>query len=216
MPSAHPTRSDQSARAASGPADRRRTPGRDIAVIAVFAGITAALGFLPAFYTPISPSPLTAQSFGTILAGAILGARRGGLSQLLFMALVALGLPLLAGGRGGVGVFASATVGFLVAYVVVPFLIGWATERVGAPYRFVPGLLINAAFGIVVMYLFGAVGMMAVMHLSVPAAALAVTPFIIGDSIKVVLATATAVAVHKSYPGLLPLRGRLGRDAASA
>ena len=60
----------------------------------------------------------------------------------LFLVLVALGLPLLAGGRGGLGVFASPTVGFLVGWIVAAFVIGWATERIGAPYSLLAGLAI--------------------------------------------------------------------------
>ncbi len=184
----------------------RRTPARDVAIIAVFAAITAALGLLPAIYLPVSPVPITAQTFGVILAGAVVGGRRAGASQLLFLALVALGLPLLAGGRGGIGVFVSPTVGFLVAFPIVAGLIGWATERVGAPYRLLPGLVVNTAFGIGVMYLFGWVGMMATTHLAPWAAIVALAPFLIGDALKVVIATLTAKGVHASYPGLLPSR----------
>ncbi len=192
----------------------RRTTARDIAIIAVFAAITAALGLLPAIYLPVSPVPITAQTFGVILAGAVVGGRRAGASQLLFLALVALGLPLLAGGRGGIGVFVSPTVGFLIAFPTVAGLIGWATERVGAPYRLLPGLVVNTAFGIGVMYLFGWVGMMATTHLAPWAAIVALAPFLIGDALKVVIATLTAKGVHASYPGLL--RSRTARAVAGA
>lgn len=193
-----------------------RTPARDLALIAVFAGVTAALGLIPAFYTPFSPAPITAQSFGIILAGAILGGRRALLSQLLFIALVAIGLPLLAGGRGGIGVFASPTVGFLVGYVVCAGAIGWATYRKGAPYSIGWGLLINVLGGMVLMYAFGLTGMMAVAHLSLVAAIAANVPYLIGDAIKVVAATLIAKGVHAAYPGLLPWRGtRPGADDAT-
>ncbi len=187
---------------------QHRTPARDLALIAVFAGVTAALGLIPAFYTPLSPAPITAQSFGIILAGAIIGGRRALLSQALFLGLVALGLPLLAGGRGGIGAFARPTVGFLVGYVVVAGLIGWATFRKGAPYSVVRGLLINFLGGMVVMYAFGLIGMMAVAQLSLPAAVAANLPYLPGDLVKVVAATLIAKGVHAAYPGLLPWRGK--------
>ncbi|SDB93779.1 biotin transport system substrate-specific component [Raineyella antarctica] len=194
---------------------QHRTPARDLALIAVFAGITAALGLIPAFYTPFSPAPITAQSFGIILAGAVIGGRRALLSQLLFIALVALGLPLLAGGRGGIGVFASPTVGFLVGYVVCAGVIGWFTFRKGAPYSIAWGLLINVLGGMVLMYAFGIIGMMAVAKLSFPAAILANLPYLPGDTIKVVAATLIARGVHAAYPGLLPWRGTKVEDAPS-
>ena len=76
---------------------------RDVVLIALFAAITAGLAIFPPLVLPVVGVPVTAQSLGPMLAGGVLGARRGGLSMLLFLALVAMGLPLLAGGRGGRG-----------------------------------------------------------------------------------------------------------------
>src|SRR4051794_41975632 len=67
-----------------------------------------------------------------MLAGAVLGARRGFLAVLLLLVLVAVGLPLLAGGRGGLGVFATPSVGFLLGWPVAALVIGWPSERGGA------------------------------------------------------------------------------------
>lgn len=70
---------------------------REIALIALFAALTAALGLMP----PISLGfgvPITAQTLGVMLSGAVLGARRGALAMLLLLLLIALGLPLLSGG----------------------------------------------------------------------------------------------------------------------
>ena len=80
---------------------------KDLAYIALFAAITAVLGLLPAIPVPAVPVPITAQTLGVMLAGAVLGARRGFLALLLFLVLVAVGLPVLAGGRGGLAVFAA-------------------------------------------------------------------------------------------------------------
>ncbi|MEL4356990.1 MULTISPECIES: biotin transporter BioY [unclassified Luteococcus] len=183
-----------------------RSTSRDLALIAVFAGITAVLGFLPPIHTGLSPVPITAQSLGVMLAGAILGARRGMLSQLLLMVLVAVGLPFLAGGRGGLGVFAGPTVGFLIGYVVSPWVIGKLTERRGAPYSVPLGILFNVIGGIVVMYFFGIIGMYLRLQMSLKAVAVANAPFLIGDSIKAVLTALVAAGVHRAYPGLLRQR----------
>ena len=76
---------------------------KNIVIIALFAALIAALGLVPKF-TLASGIPITAQSMGIMLCGTVLGSRRGALAVLLFLLLVALGLPLLAGGRGGLGV----------------------------------------------------------------------------------------------------------------
>jgi biotin transport system substrate-specific component len=186
----------------------RRTTSRDLALIATFTGVVAALGLVPAFLPPGFTVPITAQSLGVILAGAVIGARRGFLSLLLFLVLVAVGLPLLAGGRGGLGVLAGPSVGFLVGYPVAAYVVGWLTERGGATYRVSWGLVANAIGGIVVLYAFGVLGMAARTGLSVQAALVATWVYLPGDVVKVVVAAVVARGVHAAYPGLLGRRRR--------
>jgi biotin transport system substrate-specific component len=102
---------------------------KDIAYIALFAALTAALAVFPPITIPGINVPITAQTLGVMLAGSILGARRGGLSLLLFLGLVAAGLPVLAGGRGGLSVFAGPTAGFLGAWPPAAFVIVALVER---------------------------------------------------------------------------------------
>jgi len=180
-----------------------RSSSRDLALVATFAGVVAALGVVPAFTPPGFTVPITAQSLGVMLAGSILGARRGALSLVLFLTLVAAGLPLLAGGRGGLGVFVGTSVGFLVAFPVAAWVIGWISERAGTPYRLHWGLVANVVGGIVVMYLGGVVGLAAVLDLSLVAAATTLWVYVPGDAVKVVIAALVARGVHAAYPGLL-------------
>ena len=81
--------------------------------------------------------PITAQTLGVMLAGSVLGARRGALAVLTFLVLAAVGLPLLAGGRGGLAVFAGPSVGFLLGWVLGAWVVGWLVER-RLPGRVVP------------------------------------------------------------------------------
>jgi biotin transport system substrate-specific component len=188
---------------------------RDLALIAIFAGIVAALGIVPAVTPPGFSVPITAQSLGAMLAGAVIGARRGSLSVLLLLVLVAIGLPLLAGGRGGLGVFAGPSVGFLVGWPVAAFVIGWITERGGPAYKLHWGVVANLVGGIVVLYALGIAGMTAVLGISVPAAAVACWIFIPGDIAKAVIAALVARGVHAAYPGLLGRRSA-ARDQDTA
>lgn len=70
---------------------------RSLTLVALFAALIAALGLMPNLMLATGV-PITAQSLGIMLCGTVLGAVRGGLAALLLVALVALGLPLLAGG----------------------------------------------------------------------------------------------------------------------
>lgn len=196
--------------ATSRPVAQPIQPARDLALIAVFAGVTAALGLIPPLYLPISPVPITAQSLGPMLAGAILGGRRGFASQALFLALVALGLPLLAGGRGGIGVFFGVTWGFLIGWAVVAAFIGWATYRLGAPYSLWKGIIVCAIGGMLLLYGIGIPGMVITGKLTFTAAIAANLPFLPGDLVKCVIAALVAKGVHAAYPGLLPWRRTVG------
>ena len=180
-----------------------RSTSRDLALVATFAGVVAALGLVPALTPPGFTVPITAQSLGVILAGAVLGARRGFLSLVLLLVLVAVGLPLLAGGRGGLGVFATPSVGFLVGWPVAAFVVGWLTERGGSTYRLPWGIVANLLGGVVVLYAMGIAGIALVAGISVQAAAVSTWIFLPGDLVKVVVAALVARGVHAAYPGLL-------------
>ncbi len=96
--------------------------------ICLFAAIIAVLGLLPAI--PLAGGvPITAQTLGVMLAGVILGGRQGALAVLLFLFVVALGAPLLAGGRGGLGVFFGPSVGFLIGWIPAAYVRGALMDR---------------------------------------------------------------------------------------
>jgi len=178
-------------------------PARDLALVAIFAGIIAVLGLLPALYAFRAAVPITAQSMGVMLAGAVLGGRRGALAVVLFLSLVAVGLPLLASGRGGLGVFFGPSVGYLLGFAVAAFVTGWVTHRGGPSYHLVRGVVANILGGIAVLYVFGIAGTALVADLSLEAAALSALVFLPGDLVKAVLAAVVARGVHRSYPGLI-------------
>lgn len=172
---------------------------RDLAYVALFAAVVAVLGTIPAI--PVGPVPITAQTLGVMLAGAVLGARRGFLAVLLFLVLVAVGLPLLAGGRGGLAPFVGTSAGYLYSWPIAAFVIGWLTERSWNRYNVALGTLINAVGGIVVVYAIGVPVLKAVGGLTWGAAFTGgVFPFIPGDLFKAFAAAAIADVVRRSYP----------------
>ncbi len=175
----------------------------------MFAGIITALGIVPAVTPPGLAVPVTAQSVGVMLAGAVLGARRGAMAVGLFLALVAVGLPLLAGGRGGLGVFATGSSGYLLAWPLAAALIGWLSGRAGAPYRLLSGAVVNVLGGIVVVYAGGVLGLVVLLDLSWWAALTPNVVYLPGDLVKAVVAALVARGVHAAYPGLLS-PGRVG------
>ena len=179
---------------------------RDLALIATFAALIAAMGLVPAV-TPFGfPVPITIQSLGIMLAGAILGARRGAASVLLFLFLVALGLPLLSGGRGGLSVFAGPSVGYLIGFPVAAFVIGTLIHRRGAPWNTLWGFGSIVIGGIITLYAIGIPFTAWRANISLAAATVGSGFFVLGDLIKAVVATIVAGAVHRARPDLLPAR----------
>ncbi|GAA1833090.1 biotin transporter BioY [Agromyces salentinus] len=182
---------------------RRRSTATDLAQIAVFAALIAALGLPGALYLGGTAVPITFQTLGVMLAGAILGARKGFLAVLLLIALVAAGLPLLSGGRGGLGVFVAPSVGYLLGWLLGAAVIGWATARLLPRYRILPALLWTALGGIVAVYLIGVPVFAAITGTPLGAAATASLVFLPGDLVKVVVTVLVAKGVHRAWPGLI-------------
>jgi biotin transport system substrate-specific component len=192
-----------------------RSTSRDLALVAVFAGVIAALGLVPAVFVPGFPAPITLQSMGVVLAGAVLGPRRGTLSVLLFLLLVALGLPLLAGGRGGLGVFVTPYAGFLWAFPLAALVVGWLTWRRGAPYLLRRGVPVNL-LGSVVLYVGGWLSLVTIGG-NAPLAALALLViYVPGDLVKMVIAALVARGVHSALPDLLPPREKADAEPVAA
>ncbi|RPE63335.1 biotin transport system substrate-specific component [Pacificibacter maritimus] len=172
---------------------------RNLTLIALFAALIAALGLIPKFTLGFGV-PITAQTLGVMLCGTVLGARRGGLAALLFLVLVAVGLPLLAGGRGGLGVFTSASAGFLFGWPVGAFVTGLFVEKVRAGSLAVTSGIASILGGIIVVYGFGIVGMAFVLDKTLVEATLLVTAFIPGDLIKAIVAGVVTAALFKARP----------------
>lgn len=183
---------------------------RDLVLISLFAAIIVALGFVPPITLGFIPVPITAQSLGVMLAGVILGARRGALAAVLVILLVAIGLPVLSGGRGGLAVFAGPTVGFLIGWVPAAFVTGLIAERFARPGLSAIGQTLGffaaaALGGVVVLYVFG-IGYLAFgAGLGLQKAFLGSMAFIPGDLLKAAIAGLAGRAVMVGYP-LLPAR----------
>ncbi|MCV7433395.1 biotin transporter BioY [Mycolicibacterium bacteremicum] len=193
-----------------------RLESGDLTQAAVFAGLLAALG-LPGTLT-IGPSgvPITLQTLGVMLAGSILGPRKGALAVALFAVLAIAGLPILAGGRTGLVSLSSPTAGFFVGWLPAVIVIGVLTALMMPRYRVLWGIGINIVGGMAVIYLFGTAGLMLRTDLSWWAALSTNGIYLPGDIAKAVLCGVVAAQVHRARPGLItPWRRRAGASAAT-
>lgn len=207
------TESPAAAPAATEDRAPRRNPGTDIALIAVFAALIAVCAILPAIY--VGPVPFTLQTFAVVLTGMVLGARRGFLAALLYLAVGAIGLPVFAGGAAGLAPFAGPTVGYLISFPFAAAATGFIVERIPRRGVFATGLLIFLA-GLVgsplINHGLGILGLAWRGGMTLGQATLADLVFVPADLVKVLLAAIVATAVHRAFPNLLPRRG--GRTTA--
>lgn len=193
------------ARDDTGRSRPRRRPALDLALIASFAALIAACAVLPAIQLG-GLVPVTLQTFGVLLAGAVLGPRRGFLAVLLYLALGAIGLPVFSGGAAGLGVFAGPTAGYLVAFPIAALLCGAVVERL--PRRSVahsiPLLAIaGVASSLLTIHPMGIAGLVLLGGMPLEQAAFLDLAFIPGDIVKNVVMALAATAVHRAFPELL-------------
>lgn len=180
-----------------------RSTATDIAYIAVFAAIIIVLGFV-AIPVGAAGVPIVLQNAAVILAGLVLGRRRGLLTAIVFL-LVGLALPVLAGGRTTIAAIGGPTVGYLVGYLVSAWVAGAIAYT--APLRTNRGaaIAVVALAGYVALalqYLFGVFGLMLRADMTFGAALAAQVPFLLPDAVKIALMVAIALAVHAAFPDL--------------
>ena len=169
-----------------GVGERISSRARHVALIvagALFIYLTARV----AIPVPGSPVPITGQTFGVLLVGGALGFRRGLLAVLLYVLLGVVGLPFFAEGKGGTQVILGATGGYLVGFVVAGALVGRLAEL--GWDRHIGGAIGAMLVGNAVIYAVGLPWLMAVASYDLPTAvAKGLTPFLVGDILKLALA----------------------------
>lgn len=177
----------------------RRLDATSLARVAIFTAIVAVLG-MPGGFSVAGGVPITVQTLGVMLAGAILGPWLGALSMVVLLALVAIGLPLLAGGRGGLGVFFGPSAGYLFGWILGAFVIGLIVHFGGRKpvlWRTVLGMLFG---GILAIYAVGLPVQSMITGLPLGETAILSLVFIPGDLIKAVTATIIVMTLVRAYP----------------
>ncbi|MGG3572919.1 biotin transporter BioY [Bacillus gobiensis] len=170
---------------------------RDITFISLFAAVMGVLGLVPPIVLTFSPVPIVLQNFGVMLAGGLLGARLGAWSQAIFLMVVAAGMPLLSGGRGGLSVFVGPSAGYLFGYIIVAFTIGYILSRFRV-VTFIKILITNLLAGVFLLYVFGVPVQAFVMNISLAQALISSWVYLPGDLLKAILAAYLVNRLRKS------------------
>jgi biotin transport system substrate-specific component len=185
----------------------------DLALVAAFAALVAVCAILPSINVS-GPVPITLQTFGVLLSGAVLGARRGFLAVLLYVAAGAAGLPIFSGGASGLAVLQGPSAGYLIGFPLAAGLCGLIVERLprkaiqtSVPLIFLAGLVSSAIF----IHTCGMAGLVLRADLTWGQAWDIDRVFWLGDVLKNVAMAIVATAVHRAFPDLLAPR-RTGAD----
>lgn len=165
---------------------------RGMVYASMFGAATAAGAYI---VIPLPPVPITLQTLFSALAGALLGGRLGALSQIVYVLLGVIGLPVFAGGKAGLGVLFGPTGGYLIGFVAAAYLTGRLVEAKEKPGGIRIALSVTCGFA--ALYVLGITQLSLIANLSLKkAVVVGLIPFLIGDVIKIVAVTLITLKVR--------------------
>ncbi len=161
---------------------------RNLVLCAVCAAITCVLA--PVSIPLGGGVPISLATFAVMLAGVLLGGTLGAVSQLIYVLLGAVGLPVFAGWTGGLGNVLGMTGGYIIGYVPLAWLTGLIYKKFGSNAKKstkIVFMVIGMLAGTAALYIIGTAWFMFVTGMTLEASlAACVIPFIPGDIIKMV------------------------------
>jgi len=161
----------------------------------VYASLLAALTAATALISiPVGNVPVVVYNFFILLMGLLLGWRWGAASIAVYLLIGSLGLPVFAGGKGGIAILLGPTGGYLIGFLPAVFIIGLISEKF--KHRFIYDIIAMVC-GTVVIYALGVIQLKIVLGKTwIVSLAIGVFPFIIFDVVKIAAAAVTAKAVR--------------------
>lgn len=156
--------------------------------VLISLGLALMTGFSAQVRLPVlfSPVPVTAQVFVVLLFGLIFGKEIGVGSQLFYVGLGGMGLPLFSGLSGGFAALAGPTGGYILGFLPAVYLVGWLSERFKLTR--LTEIFLACFAGVVVIYFFGSLQLSLFLNSGLmETVALGVVPFIWVDLFKCLL-----------------------------
>lgn len=152
---------------------------------ASFVGLLAQISF----HLSWTPVPITGQTLGVLVAGSALGVTRGAAAMALYWLAGMIGMPWYSNHTHGWSVATGATMGYLVGFIVAAAVCGWIAGH-GEDRRFLSAAG-SMVVGNVIIYILGVSWLAHSVHVSIAKAIeLGLTPFLVGDGAKILIAAA--------------------------
>jgi biotin transport system substrate-specific component len=161
----------------------------------VYASLLAALTAVGAYLSiPIGPVPIVLQSLFILLAGLLLGRAWGAASVGIYLLAGAFGLPVFAGGTGGIGRFFGPTGGYLLGFLPAVYITGLISGKGG---KNILMDIFAMICGSVLIYAFGVSWLRVITGMELnKAVAVGMLPFLPGDALKIAAAAFIARSVR--------------------
>lgn len=157
---------------------------KNIILCAIFAALTAILSQI-SIPLPFTPVPINLAMISVFIAGGLLETKVSAISQLVYVIIGAIGVPVYANFTGGLGILVGPTGGYIVGYIITTIIIGVIVKRLGnSIYSYTVAMVV----GILGCYFVGTVWFMYITQNGlIEALIMCVVPFLIGDMLKIIL-----------------------------
>ena len=172
---------------------------KELSLVAMFASLTG-LGAFISF--PLGPVPITLQSLFVILSGIILGAKLGALSQIVYVSLGLVGIPIFAGFTGGLQTIMKPSFGFIIGFIFASFIVGKISNSKKGPST--KRIFLASLAGTMTIYFFGLPYMYYILNIYMGQAftfmqvfKLGCLIFLPGDLVKLLIASLFGVKLLK-------------------
>ena len=180
--------------------DNQKIRTKQMVLIALMTAVTCVLGPL-SIPLPFSPVPISLTNFAIFLAIFVLGMKSGTISFIIYLLLGAVGVPVFSSFRGGLQVLAGATGGYLIGFIFLALIMGFALDHFDR--KLVP-TIIGMIIGMAVCYAFGTVWLAKLLSLSFKEGLMmGVIPYLPGDAAKIIIA---AIVGPKLYGATQKIR----------
>ena len=180
--------------------DNQKIRTKQMVLIALMTTVTCVLGPL-SIPLPFSPVPISLTNFAIFLAIFVLGMKSGTISFIIYLLLGAVGVPVFSSFRGGFQVLAGPTGGYLIGFIFLALIMGFALDHFDR--KLVP-TIIGMIIGMAVCYAFGTVWLAKLLSLSFKEGLMmGVIPYLPGDAAKIIIA---AIVGPKLYGATQKIR----------